>query len=272
MGISIKDIDGKIIDNWLKQLKKGSGDGTKYADTYLRTVYNNLSTLFNFAVERGYIEKNPVRGRARFSKKSINGIDFWTLDEYKKFRKAISENHQSYIAFEILYWCGIRIGELLALTPADFDFRAPSDTQKSKLRINKSYQRLDGKDVITKPKTEKSIRTITMPQSLADEVKEYIDSIYDIKKDERIFKFTKHKANHDMKKYSQIAGVKRIRVHDLRHSHVSYLIDRKYTALAIAERMGHEAVEITYMYAHLFPSVQDKMADEMDKDTQDNMN
>ena len=64
-------------------------------------------------------------------------------------------------AFEILYWCGIREGELLALTPADFDF------EKKTLRINKSYQRLQGKDVITTPKTKKSNRVIQMPDSSA---------------------------------------------------------------------------------------------------------
>ena len=57
------------------------------------------------------------------------------------------------------------------------------------------------------------------------------------------------------------AGVKRIRVHDLRHSHVSLLIDKGFTALAIADRLGHEAVDVTYRYAHLFPSVQRDMAD-----------
>ena len=71
---------------------------------------------------------------------------------------------KSYYAFEMLYWCGIRLGELLALTPADFDF------EKKTLRINKSYQRLKGEDVITSPKTPKSNRVIAMPQFLSDEV------------------------------------------------------------------------------------------------------
>lgn len=265
--MKLEDIDNAVIDDWINQLMKGPGDGTTYADTYMRTIFNQLSTLLNFAVSRGYIDKNPARGRAHFSKKSRNGINFWTLDEYKKFRDAISENQKSYIAFEILYWCGIRVGELLALTPSDFDFKSPSDDEASKVRIDESYQRLDGEDVITPPKTEKSNRTITIPPAVAEKIENYIKKLYGIKPKERIFKFTKHKLGHDIEKYNEIAGVKKIRVHDLRHSHVSYLINVKHMdALAIADRMGHEAIDITYMYAHLFPNVQNKLAKEMDED------
>lgn len=265
--MKLEDIDNAVIDDWINQLMKGPGDGTTYADTYMRTIFNQLSTLLNFAVSRGYIDKNSARGRAHFSKKSRNGINFWTLEEYKKFREAISENQKSYIAFEILYWCGIRVGELLALKPEDFDFKSPSDDEASKVRIDESYQRLDGEDVITPPKTEKSNRTITIPPAVAEKIENYIKKLYGIKPKERIFKFTKHKLGHDLAKYSEIAGVKKIRVHDLRHSHVSYLINVKHMdALAIADRMGHEAIDITYMYAHLFPNVQNKLAKEMDED------
>ena len=82
----------------------------------------------------------------------------------------------SYYAFEMLYWCGIREGELLALTPADFDFEAGT------VKINKSYQRLHGEDVITSPKTKKSNRTIKMPNFLCDEMKDYLGMLYGIKK------------------------------------------------------------------------------------------
>lgn len=135
------------------------------------------------------------------------------------------------------------------------------------MRINKSYQRLNGKDVTTDPKTEKSKRSITIPPSVAEKIENYLKTLYGLKPKERIFKFTKCKLGHDIKKYSELAGVKKIRVHDLRHSHVSYLINVKHMdALAIADRMGHEAIDITYTYAHLFPNVQNKLAKEMDED------
>ena len=73
---------------------------------------------------------------------------FWTKEEYLKFAEEMMDKPLSYYAFEMLYWCGIREGELLALTPADFNFENQTVT------INKSYQRLKGRDVITTPKTK----------------------------------------------------------------------------------------------------------------------
>lgn len=80
-------------------------------------------------------------------KEQYGEMKFWTKDEYMKFSEAVIDKEVSYNAIEILYWCGICLGELLALTPADFNFK--TDT----LSITKSYQRLEGKDYITDPKT-----------------------------------------------------------------------------------------------------------------------
>ena len=183
---------------------------------------------------------------------------FWTKEEYLKFIDAMMDKPMLYYAFEILYWCGIREGELLALTPADFDF------EKKTLRINKSYQRLQGKDVITTPKTKKSNRVIKMPQFLCEEMQDYLGMLYGLKKKDRIFTVTKSYLHHEMDRGSKAAGVKRIRIHDLRHSHISLLIDRGFSAVAIADRVGHESIEITYRYAHLFPSKQSEMAKKLD--------
>ena len=119
------------------------------------------------------------------------------------------------MAFELLYWCGIRIGELMALTPAYFDF------DKNKLSITKSYQRISGRDVITKPKTPKSVRMISMPENVALEMKDFLDSIYGIEPSDRIFVISKSYLHHEMDRGVKASGVKRIRLHDLRHSHVS---------------------------------------------------
>ena len=67
-----------------------------------------------------------------------------------------------------------------------------------------------------------------------------------------------------MDRGAEAAGVKRIRIHDLRHSHISLLIDMGFSAVAIADRVGHESIDITYQYAHLFPSKQVEMADRLD--------
>lgn len=155
---------------------------------------------------------------------------------------------ESYHAFEILYWCGIRIGEPLALTAEDFDF------EKKTLRINKSYQHIKGKDVITTPKTRKSNRVLTLPDFLSDEMQDYISRLPYLKVDDCIFTITKSGLHHEMDRGCRETGVKRIRVHDLRHSHVSMLIEMGFSAVDIANRVGHESVKVTYRYAHMFPN------------------
>ena len=193
---------------------------------------------------------------------------FWTTEEYTKFANEMMDKPLSYYAFQMLYWCGIREGELLALTAADFDF------EKETVRINKSYQRLHGEDVITTPKTKKSNRIIKMPQFLCEEMQDYIKQLYRIDKNDRLFEVTKSYLHHEMDRGAKAAGVKRIRIHDLRHSHISLLIEMGYSAVAIADRVGHESINITYNYAHLFPSTQSDMADKLNqfrKDGTDNV-
>ena len=182
---------------------------------------------------------------------------FWTQEEYETFIKVVKDKPHSYYAFEILYWCGLRMGELLALTKEKFDFK--TDT----IKIDESLQRINGKNIITPPKTKKSIRKVAMPDFLAEEIKIYLDGFYKLKPKDLIFTFSKSFLHHEMDRGAKKANVKRIRVHDLRHSHVSLLIELGFSATAIADRVGHESIDITYRYAHLFPSKQKEMADSL---------
>ena len=84
--------------------------------------------------------------------------------------------------------------------------------------------------------------------------------IYDPDPKERIFPVTKSYLNREIQRGAKEAGLRRIRVHDLRHSHVSLLIHMGYSPVAIAKRVGHKSIDITFRYAHLFPSVQTEMA------------
>ena len=88
--------------------------------------------------------------------------------------------------------------------------------------------------------------------------------LYDIKPNERLFPVTKSYLSHEMERGARQAGVKKIRVHDLRHSAVSLLLVMGFSVLAISERMGHEAEKITYRYAHLFPTIQAEMAEKLE--------
>ena len=256
----ICDIRPKDIIAWQNEMLKGKTKTDKpYSPRYLKTIHNQLSAIFNHAVKFYGLKENPAAKVGNMGKAKGSEMLFWTQDEYKKFADVMMDKPLSFYAFEMLYWTGIREGELLALTPADFDF------EKGTVSITKSYQRIKGRDVITDPKTPKSNRVIKMPDFLVEEIQDYIRQLYGVKPQDRLFEVTKSFLHHEMDRGSKEAGVKRIRIHDLRHSHISLLIEMGYSAVAIADRVGHESINITYNYAHMFPSTQDDMAVNLSK-------
>ena len=255
----LSEITAKDIINWQNEIRQLTDcHGRPLSKTYLKTVHNQLSAIFNHAIRYYGLQVNPAQKAGNMGMEERKEMQFWTREEYTRFSEAVMDKPISYYAFEMLYWCGIREGELLALTPADFNF------ERSTVSINKSYQRINKKDVITTPKTQKSIRVIQMPKFLCEEMQNYLKMLYGVERDSRIFPISKNYLHREMDRGSKAAGVKRIRIHDLRHSHVSLLIDMGFTALAIAERVGHESIDITYRYAHLFPTRQTEMANKLD--------
>ena len=255
----ISEITTKDVIAWQNELLAYRDEQRKpYSQTYLKTLHNQLSAIFNHAVRFYDLHSNPAAKAGNMGTEERREMLFWTKEEYQKFAEEMMGKPVSYYAFQMLYWTGIREGELLALTPADFDF------ERGTVKISKTYQRLKGQDVITSPKTKKSNRTIQMPDFLCQEMQEFFKMQYGLKKKDRIFTVTKSYLHHEMDRGAKAAGVKRIRIHDLRHSHISLLIDMGFSAVAIADRVGHESIEITYRYAHLFPSKQKEMANRLD--------
>ena len=255
----LSEITAKDIIDWQNEIRELTDcHGRPLSKTYLKTVHNQLSAIFNHAIRYYGLQINPAQKAGNMGMEEKKEMLFWTKDEYTKFSEAMMDKPISYYAFEMLYWCGIREGELLALTPADFNF------ERGTVSINKSYQRINKQDVITTPKTPKSIRVIQMPKFLCDEMQDYFKMFYSLDSDSRIFPISKNYLHREMDRGSKATGVKRIRIHDLRHSHVSLLIDMGFTALAIADRVGHESIDITFRYAHLFPTRQIEMADKLD--------
>lgn len=254
----LSEITAKDIMDWQNEIRSlTDSKGKQYSTTYLKTVHNQFSCIFNHAIKYYRLQINPAARAGNMGSEEKKEMLFWTKGEYVKFIDAMMDKPLSFYAFEMLYWCGIREGELLALTSSDFDFAGSS------VSISKSYQRLNGQDIITTPKTKKSNRVIKMPQFLCEEMQEYIKMFYSAGKSDRIFPVSKHYLKHEMERGCKETGVKRIRIHDIRHSHVSLLIDMGFTALAIADRVGHESIDITYRYAHLFPTRQTEMAEKL---------
>ncbi len=186
-------------------------------------------------------------------------LDFWTKEEYERFIDTFEKNDRNRLIFEILFWTGCREGELLALTKNDFDLK------NKILHINKTYYRLNGKRIVSTPKTEQSVRDINISEFLKMEIQNFFAALGDIPADRRIFDISAEAVQHTIKRHIVKADVKKIRVHDLRHSHVAFLIYHGVEPLIIKERLGHKDIRITLnTYGHLYPSQQKKLAEMLD--------
>lgn len=249
------DITAAEIRRWQAELMKQG-----YSQTYLKTIHNQLSAIFNYAQRYYDLPKNPAKQAGTMGKGKSDEMMFWTQEEFELFLNAVGNKEKSYYAFLTLYWTGMRIGELLALTLADFD------ADEKTLTVNKSYQRIERKDVITEPKTKKGNRVIALPEFLAAELSEYVNKLYGIMKDDRLFNISKAYLEHEMLRGVKASGVKKIRLHDLRHSHASLLISKLGASpQLVAERLGHEKIVTTLQtYSHLYPNQSKTLAEQLD--------
>ena len=252
----MREISTRDIMLWQNELLmyRDTKTGKPYSKSYLKTIHNQLSAIFNHAVRYYKLAENPARTVGNMGSEKDIEMKCWTRDEYLKFSEYMMDDPVGYYYFQMLYWCGLREGEALALTIDDFDFA------KKTVSISKTFQHLKGKDVVTEPKTPKSKRIVEMPAFLVEEIQYYAEMLYHPRPDNRLFPLSKSYLYRKMEQGSKAMGLPRICVHGLRHSHVSLLIHMGYSAVAIAERMGHESIDITYRYAHLFPTVQHQMA------------
>lgn len=252
--MKMNEIKAADIRKWQNKLIQQG-----YAPTYLRTINNQVSALFNYAVKYYDLPNNPCRKAGSIGKGKADEMQFWTKEEFDKFVDTVMNKQQSYMAFMTLFWTGMRLGELLVLNVGDVDF------EKRTISITKSYQRMSGRDVITEPKTPRSKRSITIPQFLVIDLQDYVNSMYGVEKEDRLFPITKYYLEHEMQRGIKQSGVKRIRIHDIRHSHASMLVELGFSPLEIANRLGHEKIETTLnTYSHLYPNKQEQLADRLD--------
>lgn len=134
------------------------------------------------------------------------------------------------------------------------------------MSINKNYQLLKGQKIISSPKTLKSNRVVTIPEVLQTCLKEYLAQCYGIRPNDRLSPYSKTYLYRDMVYGYQASGVKKIRIHDIRHSHASLLVEMGFSPLLIAERLSHERVETTMeTYSHLYPNKQAEAARQLDQ-------
>ena len=230
-----------------------------FADTYLRFVSTCLSAIFNFAVRYYNLKENPCHKAGSIGKMKADEMKFWTRQEYSLFISQFEWGSTIHIGFQLLYWTGMRVGEMLALTLNDIDL------ENKTLSITKSYQRINKQDVITEPKTQKSNRIILLPDFICEELRDYIGRRYDLKPTERLLPCSKTLYRYWLETGCKRVGVKKIRIHDFRHSHASLLIELGFSPLLIAERLGHENIERTLnTYSHLYPNKQTELIEKLE--------
>ena len=257
--VLISEITDDDIAEWQAKMKNFvMPNGKHFSKSFLRTIQSQFNSIINYANSKGYLNQNPLADIKNMGIKDKR-VEFWSTSEYERFAYYAMKYPNYYYAFEVLYWCGLREGEMLALTLQDIDL------EQAVIYVNKTYQRFHRQDIISTPKTPSSVRKVSMPAFLCDELREYIDMLYFPAPDQRIFTITKSKLTNRFHKLSEEAGLRRITVHGLRHSHVSLLISKKYDIFEVSKRIGHKSIKTTQdIYGHLFDEVQKTIANDLD--------
>lgn len=252
--LPVSDITALDVRKWQNDiLKKDYKPGT------LRMIHATLAAVLNFAVKYYGLKQNPATLAGSIGTlKQLRKISFYTLAEFRQFLPCVRKEYQ--LLFKVLFFSGLRIGELLALTIADFDAAAGT------LTVNKTYS--DILKTTGTPKTAKSNRVVTLPPFLIKEIQDYINTkFYEPGNSVRLFFWVcKRTLALENSHAATLAGLPHIRLHDFRHSHASLLIDLDFPPLVISERLGHESVKTTLeIYSHLYPDKAASVAEKLQK-------
>ncbi len=196
-------------------------------------------------------------------------VDFWTLEEFQKVISLLYKGdyyeHYLFISFWLLFMTGMRIGEAAALLWSDIDF----DTGLLSITKTMYYKSMDNFKPV-EPKTQASIRTIyidtdTIRELMAwQEVQKKVLNNCDFVLSYNGIPTSKHTLPRALEKLAELAGVHRIKIHALRHSHASLLISMGENPLLIKERLGHEKIQTTLgTYGHLYPNTNLEVANKL---------
>ena len=241
------------VQNWQLKLAK------EFSPNYVRIVQGMLAVAFDRAIVLGLAEKNPARMIGNVKSKKVK-VDFWTLEEFQKVISLLYKGdyyeHYLFISFWLLFMTGMRIGEAAALQWTDIDF------ETGILSINKNLYYKSMKEYkFVEPKTQASIRDIVIDADTIKELEEWKEVQQKVLTDCNFvlsyggIPTSKHTLPRALEKLAELAGVHRIKIHALRHSHASLLISMGENPLIIKERLGHEKIQTTLgTYGHLYPN------------------
>lgn len=239
--------------------KNKAKPGELYTQKYLVKIRSTLSTFLSWC-EEAYDVPNLLKTiRKPHKNERKKEMQIWELGEFIQFQNSVDDTLWKTF-FMMLYYSGCRVGEILALMDAD----VKKSEDGYSVSISKSVTRKptgSGKSFsITAPKTPGSNRTVLLPAVMTEQ----LDSYFAWKKKEKIsgdFLFggdaplPQRTYQRKFDAYAKEAGLKRIRIHDLRHSHASLLIHMNVPITTVSKRLGHSSVKMTLeRYAHCFSS------------------
>lgn len=252
----INKINASVYTRWQIEIESKG-----YKHKYNTSLHSSMVTILNYAIKFYDLKENIASKIGNFSKKNelSKNVDFWTLEEFNKFIDVVDDNVYK-LFFETLYYTGLRQGECLALTWNDF--------QDNYLNINKtiSKEKVDGEYIINTPKTPGSIRKVSLDDDLIQKLKEFqevSEKMIGFEKDWFIFyglnPLSPTTIARKKNTYCEKSGVKKIRIHDFRHSHASLLLSLGVPITVISKRLGHTDINMTLnTYSHLIPKDEDK--------------
>lgn len=251
--IKINEITNKDIANWQNEMIKSG-----FRSSYITSVQSELSAVLNHAVKFYGLRNNPCKvvGYAKVPDEIPTKMRYWTYEQYLKAIENITDL-KSKTAINLLYWTGMRKGELYALTWDKLDL------DNKTILIDRSLQRLKGESIVTMTKTYES-RLIKLPDTTIEQLKEYKEHCYDANPNDYIFEWEKRFIENGIKQAHKSAGVPSIHVHGLRHSHASFLISQGVNVVLVAKRLGHKDITMTLnTYSHFFPTDERNLIDDI---------
>ena len=249
----IRDISSKDILDWQSSLME-----KQYSTNYMQRMHTLLSGIFIHGIKYFDVQKNPCQVVGNVKHKEKREMLFWTIHEFNQFLKVVDDFSHA-VLFNALFWTGMRKGELLALRWNDIDL------DEGLIHITKTLSN-DGKNgwELTAPKTKTSKRDVMMTSSLKQMLKDLFNrNIHSVAFNKDFFIFGTYKPmsfttlDRIYNKYISISSVKRIRIHDFRHSFASALIELGVDIMLLAQMLGHSSREqIFNTYGHLYPNKQ----------------
>ncbi|MGT2763663.1 tyrosine-type recombinase/integrase [Streptococcus intermedius] len=231
-----------------------------------------LKKIFDVGLRKGYYTTNPVKLLKKLPVERTK-MRFWTVKEFQQFLTLFEiEEYNIKLLFTVLFFTGLRLGEALALTWQDIDFSS------STIHITKSVYVNKGISHISATKTKAGTRRIIINKKLSQELqywqqqqKHLLEQFTSDSMSLQVFQsspitITKNSIEKQYKKIlERDATLKKIRIHDFRHSHASLLINQGEDYLVVKERLGHASITTTIdTYSHLYPSKQKDLADKLD--------